>query len=185
MPNELRFSRNEGLIGGVNLRFNYDNAYYSDNPSNGFPAVSEQFYTLANGYVTYSHQLNLNSRINFNVSLSGGPNVIRNSAVRQEYVAAATLGYNYELTDRLVTSISNAFNLQFQNAFGQYKEIQNFLDVVMNYFVEDDLSLSASYSWDYNYYRYQSNPIAQANISNYVHVGLTYYINRGFIYSQD
>ena len=157
VPNELRFSRNEGLIAGINLRFNYNNAYYSDNPSNGLPAVSEQFYTLVNGYVTYSHQLNLNSQINFNVSLSGGPNVIRNSAVRQEYVAAAALGYSYELTDRLVTSINNAFNLQLQNESGQYKEIQNYLDVVMNYFVEDDLSLSASYSWDYNYHRYQSS----------------------------
>ncbi len=68
VPGELRFVRNEGIVGGVNLQLSYNNSYYSQT----FPKINEQFYTLVNGYVNFSHQMDLNSQVSFNLSLSGG-----------------------------------------------------------------------------------------------------------------
>lgn len=62
--NEVRFIRNEGLELSLSLKLDYYNNYAS------FSGITEKFYTLLNGSLIYSHQLNLNSQLSFNMSLS-------------------------------------------------------------------------------------------------------------------
>ena len=178
VPGELRFTRNEGAVAGINLELSYANSYYA----HGYPVINEQFYTLGNLYAQYSHQLNLNSQIALNISLSGGPDVIKNSAIRQEYTGTGNVNYSYELTDRIVTTITNTFNLMFFNSLNQEKYLRDNLTASLNYFVEDHISISGSYNWalfrEVNY-----NGFSIYNESdNFINIGLTYYIDRGFIY---
>ena len=206
---EVRFVRNEGLETSFNLQVNYQNQYqyqrqyllinnYDSNyyssyyyPVNDGPFINEQLYMLLNGSLAYSHQLNLNSQLNFNLSLSGGPNLIHNSDsynfpgnknIKQEYSFNCGIGYNYELTDRIVAAINNNFALSFQNADVQGKTLSNILNLVLRYFVEDNLSLTATYTWNYTdsksiYYMWEN----EGN-NHYVSVGFTYYIDRGLIF---
>jgi hypothetical protein len=177
VPGELRFNRNEGIVGGVDLRLSYNNNYYSQSLS----PISEQLYTLADAYVNFSHQMDLNSQVRFDLSLSGGPNLIKNSSVRQEYIVNADAGYDYELTDRMVASLDDIFGLTFQNMGTQGKQLSNDLNFSLSYFVEDNVSLSVSYSWSYDDYRHITYTLQTEN-DNYVQVGFTYYLQRGFLY---
>ncbi len=176
VPNEIRFSRNEGIITGLNLQLLYDNSFHSYNSS-----LNEQFFTLANAYLNYSHQLNLNSQLSFDISLSGGPNLIKNSLVKQEYMFNSLVSYYFELTDRIVASIVNNFALTFQNATIQRKTLSNNLKIGMDYFLEDKLALNASYQLAYRDKKLEFQKNTAAN--NYITLGLTYYIDRGFIYN--
>jgi hypothetical protein len=178
VPGELRFSRNEGVVAGIDLQVSYNNNYTSYDT----PPINEQLYTLGNAYVNYSHQLNLNSQVIFNFSLSGGPSVTKNSVVRQEYIVGAEVGYDYELTDRIIASIDNAFGLTFQNTGAQERNLSNDLNLRLNYFVEDNLSLTGSYTWNYTDSKYVTLPDRETQNYNYVQVGFTYYLERGFLY---
>lgn len=175
--NEIRFMRLEGLIAQIGLQLNYQNNYESI----AIFKISEQLYTLANLYLAYSHQMDLNSQIGFNISLSGGPNVLANPKFRQQYYIVTGINYDYEITDRLVASINNSFSLLFQNANYGTKDLSNSLSLTGNYFIEDNLSLNASYQWHYSDMRYYS---LQSNTLNYnsVNLGFTYYFERGFLY---
>ncbi len=181
VPNELRFSRNEGAVAGLNLQVQYANSFASY--SGGYHNLVEALYTMANAYAQYSHQLDLKSQFSFSVNLAAGPNVVRDSPVKQQYIAGASVGYNYELTDRLVLSASNNFNVSFQNMGTQGKNLQNSVDASVNYFLEDRVSLYASYSLDYSDVRNPPlSPVRTKTIDNFVNIGVTYYIDRGFIY---
>ena len=175
--NEVRFIRHEGIILGADIQFNYQNSYVS----NILPKIQEEFYTLGNVYVNYSHQLNLDSQINFNISASGGPNILKDGFTSQEYSLNAAAGYNYEITDRLVTSINDSFSLLFLNGKTGYRSLADDLSINTNYFIEDNLSLNASYLWSYlrgtNYSSLEDN-----SIINIVNIGFTYYFERGFLY---
>jgi len=173
--NEIRFSRYEGIITGLNLQLNYENNYYSE-----FSRIEERFFTLANAFVEFGHQMNLNSQLRGRLSLSGGPNITKNSEVKQKYLVEAFFGYYYELTDRIVTSITDNFNLSFENRESQNKILRNDLNLNVNYFIEDQISLNASYNLYYNEGKYTG----QKNITNNNNVtfGFTYYIDRAFIY---
>ncbi|MGE5410573.1 MAG: hypothetical protein ACM3MI_06405 [Clostridiales bacterium] len=183
VPNEMRFIRNEGLASGIGLEVNYVNNYYSDNYNSYDPHISEELYTLANAYVQFSHQLNLNSQFGFLLSASGGPNLIKNSVIKQRYVLNAQLRYDYELTDRIVTSVEDNFSLGFYNYDLQKKSLYNSVSLGLNYFIEDNVLLKASYNWKYsddkhiagiNNFQWSSN--------NYVNLGITYYFDRGILY---
>ncbi len=183
VPNELRFSRNEGIVGGFGLRFDYSNHYYSAyvNPPNG--SISEEFLTLGNAYVDFSHQLDLNSQLNFDLSVNGGPNLTKHSGVRQQYEMAADVGYHYELTDRVVTSAGESFDLMFQNSGTHGRNLSNTASLGLDYFVEDNVSLGASYSWNYlDNNGMDGSPAHFRNIYNQLNVNVTYYIDRGFMY---
>lgn len=176
--NEIRFLRQEGFMTGINLQFNY-HKYYSA-PDN-FYLFPEQFFTMGNVYLTYSHQLNLNSQVNFDVSVSGGPNVLEKPAIWQEYLLTANAGYNYELTDRLVASLKDGFSWNYQKGDNFYRYLENDMNLSFNYFIEDDISLNATYQWSY----LDARTIFMSNIDNHstnsVSVGLTYYIDRGML----
>ena len=180
--NEVRFLRSEAFIGGVNLRGEYQN-YYSASTGNGF-TIDEQFLALGEAYFTYSHQLNLNSQINLGMTISGGPNIIKHQNERQEYLLSANIGYNYEITDRLVASSNNLFNLDFLNYDKQEKILSNMLGLSLRYFIEDNLSLNANYQWNYqvnkpNYYENNTNN------NHSINLGFTYYFERGFLITPD
>jgi len=192
--NEVRFMRSEGITSGINITMDY-NSYFQSN--SGFP-VSEQFNILGNAYLNLSHQLNLNSQFKFNLSLSGGPNVIKKANNIQEYLIQSAIEYDYEITDRIVTTFSNAINYtiyNYSNASDQNKYFNNEFNISANYFIEDNLSLKISYQWYYNYSKGNSNIIDYDNnysfsfsnkssgIQNNIVVGFTYYINRGFLYN--
>ncbi len=178
IPNELRFNRYEGCVAGVNLQLEYFNSF-----SRGIPASRiEPFFTLANAYLQYSHQLNLNSQLSFGINLAGGPNIAGDSQIRQRYLAVASIGYNYELTDRIVVLTSDVFNSELQNMGPKSKNLSNALGVTVNYFVEDNISLSTSYSFLYLYGNYSLYEPTSVNIINAINLGVTYYIDRGFIY---
>lgn len=181
VPNELKFMRNEGVVYGIQLNVAYSNTYGS---ANSYPfGISEQLMTLGNAYVEFSHQLNLNSQLNFNVSLSGGPNLSGNPQVWQEYDVSAGIRYDYELTDRVVVSADNSFGVTFQNSALHGRSLSNGANVQLNYFVEDNVSLSGNYSWNYFDLRgWNGSQSHIRNINNQVSVGFTYYIDRGFIY---
>lgn len=176
-PGELRFERNEGVVGSIGIQLMYNNNYDSDSS----PKIFEQFFALANLSVRYSHQLNLNSQAVADLSLSGGPNLMKNPAVRQYYTVSARLGYSYELTDRLVTIVDNEFTLSFSNARQQGRNLANTFRAAVSYFVEDQLSLTGSYRWNFIDTKYALSAGHDERIFNDVQVGLTYYVWRGFI----
>jgi hypothetical protein len=187
IPNEIRFTRNEGITTGLNLMINFDNQFYAEGFEHYGP---DHLFTLGNVYLNISHQLNLNSQVRFSLSLSGGPNLTKNSDINQEYIINSTMGYDYEITDRIVASVSNTFNftiLNYDIPYGsnQSKSLSNNLSLSINYFIEDNLSLNAFYKW--NYYDSRSNQLIgtfkSAENTNNIVVGFTYYINRGFLYN--
>ncbi len=51
----------------------------------------------------------------------------------------------------------------------------------MNLFVEDDISLTASYSWRYSGMKYTFAPGLDERINNNIQVGFTHYMGRGFM----
>ena len=175
---EIRFLRQEGFMSGINFQLNYQN-YYS--VVSGGQSLTEQLFTLGNAYLTYSHQLNLNSQISFNVSISGGPNLLAKPSVRQQYSLGANAGYNYELTDRLVTSLNNSFGLIFQNGNYRNKYLTNDLQLSLNYFMEDNLSLNASYEWSYSDARTFTTTVLSNRSINTINAGFTFYIDRGML----
>jgi hypothetical protein len=186
IPNEIRFLRNEGIMTGFNIMINYDNDYYT----NDGIFDPEHLNILGNVYLNLSHQLNLNSQVRFSLSLSGGPNAIKDSYYRQKYIIQSTIGYDYEITDKIVTSVSDAFNCAFQNNSASYysidsKTLTNNFSLSINYFIEDNLSLNASYMWNYNDSRTNDESLTGkfAESTNNIVVGFTYYINRGFLYN--
>jgi hypothetical protein len=176
--NEVRFLRSEALMAGLNLRAQYQNQYYSESGSGSH--ISEQFLTLGEVYFTYSHQMNLNSQLNIGMTINGGPNITKHPDERQQYMLTVNSGYQYELTDRIVTSLTNAFNLQFMNYNKQEKLLSNIINFSLRYFIEDNLSLNASYGWDYhvdktNYYENTTENEHSINL------GFTYYFEKGFL----
>jgi hypothetical protein len=181
VTSEIRFARSEGIRTGLNIMLNYDDSY----STNAGLFDPEHFYTLGNVYFNLSHQLNLNSQVQFSLSLSGGPNMTENSIVKQEYIISSNLGYAYEITDRIVATINNSFSCTFLNSNNQGKTLTNNFNLGINYFIEDHISLNASYQWNYNDSRYneETNFSKLTEIKNYISIGFTYYINRGFLYN--
>ncbi|MCL4540092.1 MAG: hypothetical protein M1378_10945 [Bacteroidetes bacterium] len=180
VPNELRFMRDEGIVGGINFQLGYGNSYGSADVSP--EGMVEQLLALGNAYLDFSHQLNLNSQVNFSISLSAGPNLTKNPQFRQQYETSVGVGYDYELTDRMVTSVSESFDLTFQNAGVQKKYLSNNSNLAVNYFVEDNVSFTASYSWSYYDNKNQNYSGFHGVINeSYVRFGLTYYIDRGLM----
>ncbi len=178
IPNEIRFARNEGLIYGVNVRFDYLNNYSSQGyyPSK----VIEEFNILGEAYLNLSRQMNLNSQLSFDLSLSGGPNIIENAYSRQSYYVNINVRYDYELTDRLVVSVEDFLGTNFRNSTYVKRNINNNLNVNFNYFIEDHISLNANASWNHTHIKFARD---QKDIRNYknIMVGFTYYFDRGFI----
>jgi hypothetical protein len=173
---EITLIRNEGFKTSINLEMGYNNVYDSNNP------INEQLNALLLGTVSYSHQLNLYSQISFDAALSGGPNVISNPKIRQNYNLSAGLGYDYELTDRLFATLHNNFTLGFQNANLQGKSLSNDLSFVLHCFVEDNLALVASYTWDYSDNKNINYTWENEGNNHYVSIGFTYYIDRAMIF---
>jgi hypothetical protein len=177
--NEVRFLRNEACIAGLNLRGNYQNSYHSS--SGNVDYFSEEFLTLCEAYFRYSHQLNLNSQINFGMTVSGGPNITKHPSERQQYSFEGNVGYNYELTDRLVANSTNDFILGFQNYNQQEKFLSNILDFRLSYFIEDNFSLNANYQWNYsvrkNFLYYENS----TDNNHSINLSFTYYFEKGFL----
>jgi hypothetical protein len=171
--NELRFFRQEGLETGLNLQLNYLNNYFYGSPLN------ERLTLLLNPYIEFSHQLNLDSQINFGLSLSGGPVLTAHSILKQYYTIDLNAGYSYELTDRVIASASNDFQYGISNANVQSKTIGENLSLNLSYFIEDELLLNASYGWAYTSNNYSSTK--NENLTNSLIIGFTYYIGRAFI----
>ncbi len=183
VPGEIRFLRNEGLIGGINFQIGYTNNYSSE--ATVVSHINEQLLAQGNAYVEYSHQLNLDSQVDFNLSLTGGPNLTKNSWVRQNYQLSAGADYDYELTDRLVTSANDVFSMTFWNSNQPQRYITNAAKLSVIYFVEDYLYLTASYSLNYGNMRNQNfagyDYVTNASTTSYVSLGLSYYIDRGLL----
>jgi len=184
IPNELRFSRNEGIVFGINLQMSYSNNYYSAYYAGiAGPSITEQLMTLGSVYVNFSHQMDLNSQVNFNFMLNGGPNLIKHPQVKQQYEMRAGAAYNYELTDRIVVSASDAFDVIFQNVGDQGKNLTNSITIEMNYFVEDNISLNSSYNLYYSDQKAVVNMLSHTlTAENSVSVGFTYYVDRGILF---
>ena len=176
--NELRFLREEGFMTGLNFQFNYQNMY---NAFRNDKHLQEQFYTFANIYFNYSHQLNLNSEIFAKVSFTGGPNVLKNPSVKQQYYFTSEIGYNYELTDRLVAAFDESFSLTFQNSSVQQKILSNQLSLSLNYFIEDNLSFNAFYTWYYIRYKDYILVFPESSNQHQISAGFTYYFNRAIM----
>ena len=178
--NEVRFLRQEGFMTGVNLNFDYTNNYYSSGGANYI--LAEQFFLLANVYINYSTQLDLNSQFNFNISLNGGPNLLAAPVNKQKYELSAGAGYSYEITDKLVTSVSDAIDILFFNSGIQSKHLTNTLNFAIHYFIEDHMSLNANYSWQYLTNKYNNQFYISTNKINMLNIGFTYYLERGFLF---
>ncbi len=178
--NEIRFLRQEGFWMGINAEVNYQN-YYSNQSLNGY-TLDEELFALANFYAEYSHQLNLKSQLNFKFSISGGPDVLNNPSIRQKYLMSADVGYHYELTDRLLISSTEQFDLTFYNSTIQGKNLSNQLSIGINYFIEDNLTLNANYSWYYSVYKNSIYSDQQMNTNSHnLNIGFTYYFSKALI----
>ena len=178
--NEVRYLRSEMLIAGVNARGEYQNNYYA---STGHKySLNEQFFTLGEAYINFSHQLNLNSQLSFGMALSGGPNILKTRFERNKYSLSGKIGYDYELTDRIVTSLNNEFQLEFVNADKQYRTPRNIFEFSLKYFIEDNLSFNDNYKWNYmvNFIDYAGE---YTNNNHTINVGFAYYFEKGFIFN--
>ncbi len=178
--NEVRFLRQEGFRTAVNLNFDYSNNYYTSGGANY--TLSEQFFLMANAYINYSTQIDLNSQFSFDISLDGGPNLLAAPVYKQKYELNADAGYDYEITDKFVTSVSNTIHILFFNSGMQTKQLTNTLNLALRYFIEDHMSLNASYSWQYLINKYYSQNYIATNKSNVLNIGFTYYLERGFLF---
>ena len=176
--NEIRFLRQEGYRTGINLQLDYQNIYSANNNDH---QLEEEFYTLGNAYINFSHQLNLCSQISINLSVSAGPNVLANPTIKQMYALNAGTGYKYELTDRIVTSLNDNFNIKFLNEIVQQKILTNNFTFSVNYFIEDNLSFNINYNWGYSIYKNYNIYNPTLNNGHSLNVEFTYYIDRGIL----
>jgi hypothetical protein len=174
--NDIRFMRNEGFETSLNLQMNYHNrnewSYY----------ITKQLYTLLNGRLDFSHQLNLKSQINFTMGLSGGTNILTDSEYKQYYDFSAGLGYDYELTEKLLIIVQNKFYVNFQNTYVQTKFLFNDIGLNLYYFIFNNMSIRVSYTWDYNVNKFINRDEDYINNHHNINIGLTYYIDRGMIF---
>ena len=141
--NELRFERYEGYNFGVYLQIAYSN-YFFNQPYYA-NSINESTFICGNIYFNYSHQMNLNSQLSGNFSLAGGPNLTKDGITKQKYELLAGVKYDYELSDRLVTSLAYNLSLYFRNESNQNRDLLNTLRISAQYFVEDQVSLNLSY----------------------------------------
>lgn len=174
IPNELRFARQEGMYAGIGTQVSYN-----ANKING-QDLDEVMVTMGKLFFNYSHQLNLFSQFAFNISIAGGPNLIKDSPVKQQYEFFAKFKYDYELTDKLVISANNSINVSFMNSDSQKKDLKNDFRFTTQYFLEDWLNLNITYQWLYmdqkNIYTSNTN-----NIINNLSIGFVYYFDKGII----
>jgi hypothetical protein len=181
IPNEIRFLRREGFQASINMQLYYDNYYLSTIANAG--GISEYLSAQLNANFEYSHQLNLNSQIRTSLSLSGGPNLAESSIINQEFGSTLNIGYDYELTDRFVMSLNNAFSVLFTNkkqSLPQQRIMNNTFSVSFDYFLEDKISLNSTYSLIYLENKYQY--MTASNVYNNFKIGITYYFDEGYIF---
>jgi hypothetical protein len=175
-PGEIRFQRYEGFNAGINLQLTYANSFNSNNDVK----IDESFFTMGNIYFNYSHQLGLNSQLSFNTSISGGPNITANPYIKQRYNISGAIGYDFELTDRLVTSARYRLDLTYQNLDGQNKDLVSELRFEGRYFLEDQVSLNATYTFGYSEVKFIYDN-RNYHSTNAVNLGISYYFDRGII----
>lgn len=75
--------------------------------------------------------------------------------------------------------LTNQLKYNINNENTQYKTIDEYLILYLDYFVEDNLLLNASYGWNYIYNK--SSYLKSEHLVNSLSIGLTYYFERGFI----
>ncbi len=176
--NEVRFYRREGILVYLNFALDYYN-YFSKNqiPSSN---LVEEFDAKIKFGLSGSKQLGLNSQIWADFTAAGGPNVLKSPSLRQEYNFLLKVGYDYELTDRLVFSVNNQAYYLIQNVHGKYKRFENHASAVFTYFVEDFTSINLSYNWSLKQTPAGEDFYAGSSSSNHqVSLGFTYYLFRG------
>ncbi|MFA7420443.1 MAG: hypothetical protein WCZ90_12230 [Melioribacteraceae bacterium] len=177
IPNEIRFERYEGIQVGIKFGLEYFN-YFSKYENSRW--LSESFYLKSNPYVTYSHQLDLYSQVSFNLSLSMGPSVNKNTDIKQSYLLTYDVGYDRELTDRFVFSVKHKMWLEYRNRQEKERGINTSFSISGNYFLEDNIAITASYNLSYDDTNYPSE-WRTIDIQNNLRVGVTYYFDRGII----
>ena len=82
----------------------------------------------------------------------------------------------------VIVSAGSSFDVLFQNGNGQGRLLTDDTNVQLNYFVEDNISLSGQYSLNYS----DMKPVGvltnrTREIDNRVSIGMIYYIDRGMI----
>ncbi|MGE5499980.1 MAG: hypothetical protein ACM3Q2_18040 [Syntrophothermus sp.] len=180
---ELKFQRIEGFETGLNVMMNYINNYdmneYQPNPRSS--QLTETLQAALKLYAGYSHQLDLYSQFSLYMSISGGPNVIAHPEPRQIYNFSLNPVYSRELTDRFLFTASDNASYTIQNTFAEKSGFSNDLSLSFNYFVEDNISLNARYSWFFTENKYKTTtPQQDLNFFNNltsthsVWMGITY-----------
>lgn len=183
IPSEMRFERYEGLRVGIKFGLQYFNyfwksRYTSYNSNNR--SLSESFFIKAYPYLEYSHQLDLYSQISFNGSLSMGPSINKNTDVKQTYALTYDIGYTRELTDRFVLSAKHSMWLEYRNKQEKERGISTSLNISGNYFLEDNVAITASYNIWYSDPN-NSKEYRTIDLQNDLRIGVTYYFDRGII----
>ncbi|MGD8779387.1 MAG: hypothetical protein PVH88_10565 [Ignavibacteria bacterium] len=184
---ELRFIRREGYFIQANLFFSYYNHYYMHD--HGYPEllnrqthISEEFYVKAGISASYAKQLNLESQVYLNCSLEGGPNVIENSEIKQEYNLEINGIYNYELTDRLVASLYAEYTYNIENGFEQGTSKSFTCELSLDYFIEDNISINVNYEYIKGFYN-NSTMYGTVDIEdNYFSIGCNYFFTRSILF---
>ena len=77
------------------------------------------------------------------------------------------------------------FYLNFFNANKRGKAFSDNLSCILHYFVEDNVAITAAYTWSYLYNRNGVNldyVWEDNNNYNNLSIGFTYYIDRGLIF---
>lgn len=102
--------------------------------------------------------------------------------MEQQYSVGGNAAHEYEPTDRIVISGVDNLALSLMHMKVQGKGVSDNPGATASYFVQDHVSLYASYSWTYFDHRNNFAPVHGGTMDNSVSIGLTYYINRGFMY---
>lgn len=178
IPGELRFERHEGIQAGYRFQLEYWSNYSSQM---GRSWISESLFLMNNFYFNYSHQLGLYSQASFNLSLEMGPSINKPNNTKQRYQLTYNINYAHELTDRFIFTAHHKLGLQFDNMNTQIRWVNAYVVLSGSYFVEDNISLTASYELRYDDSTY-SDFQRWTGIDNKLNIGITYYFDRGILF---
>lgn len=178
---EIKFLRQEGLKIGLNLALLYSKDWqkYVRNEYNNNPFTAESLIPQVKFYTNYYHQLDLFSQINLMADLSAGSEVIIDNTGKQNYDFNIHVGYLREFRDRFLWKISNTAKYHIINRNEQLSRFENRFETSLSYYIEDNISLSVSYSWKYYDVNYNHYMFDHTKNDHNIFFGITYFISKG------
>lgn len=128
-----------------------------DSLTNESDDTTEELFLLINPSITYYRPLSFRSTINLNANISAGPSVNSQAQSRQLYTASISTKYLYDITDKVMASLSGSYNYTQTNSNDENFHLQKHIGIfecVFDYFIIDLAYLDISYNYSYSVKNY-------------------------------